>query len=260
MSEPLLRTQFQSQGGDRTFRLNISLARTPEDVEAAQRLRYSVFAGEFGARLDSPRPGLDEDRFDPFCQHLVVRDETLDQVVGTYRLLLPEGALRAGGYYSAGEFDISRVLALRGRILEVGRSCVHPHYRSGGTISLLWAGLGTILQQEDIDYLMGCASVHDEDGGRIGALYSRLAQKHQLPAELRVSPHKSLPGFDAQSTAEPAEIPPLMRGYLLAGSKIGGEPAWDPDFHAADFLILLNTRAISPRYWRRFCENLRAVD
>lgn len=259
MSKPLFRTEFTSPGGERTVRLNVGLARSPAEIEAAQRLRFEIFAGEFGARLETSRPGIDEDRFDPFCRHLVVRDEQIDHVVGTYRLLFPEGALRAGGYYSSGEFDISRLLALPGRILEVGRSCVHPYYRSGATISLLWAGLGTVLQQEKMDYLMGCASVHDEDGARVGALFNRLAQKHCLPEELRVIPNKKLPDFNPLSTAEASEIPPLMRGYLLAGARIGGEPAWDPDFHAADFLILLNTHDISPRYWRRFCENLRPV-
>ena len=233
-------------------RLSVDLADSPEVVRAAQELRHRVFAGELGARLSTPVPGVDQDDFDPFCRHLVVRDDSSGEVVGTYRILTPEGAAAAGRYYSQGEFDLSRVLRPGRRVLEVGRSCVHRAYRHGGVIALLWSGIGAVLSSHRIDYLMGCASVHDEDGARIGALYARLAERYLSPEGERVRPLRSLPGFDPASRVEPAELPALLKGYLRTGATIGGEPCWDPDFHAADFFIWLDARGISARYRRRF--------
>ena len=117
-------------------KLYISLARTQAEVEEAQRLRYKVFAEEMGAQL-SGTGGLDVDGFDRFCDHLIVRESATNQVIGTYRILSPEKANEAGGYYSAGEFDLSRLAHLTDRTVEVGRACVHQNYRNGGTITML---------------------------------------------------------------------------------------------------------------------------
>ena len=131
-----------------THQLYVSLARTPEEVKEAQRLRYKVFAEEMGARL-SGHDGLDKDGFDAFCEHLLVRDADSGKVVGTYRILDPYMANEAGGYYSAGEFDITRLYHLMPTMVEVGRSCVHPDYRNGGTIGLLWAGFAKYMQSRN---------------------------------------------------------------------------------------------------------------
>ncbi|HSF71902.1 MAG TPA: GNAT family N-acetyltransferase, partial [Methylotenera sp.] len=126
-------------------RLYVSLARNASEVAEAQRLRYKVFAEEMGAQITSASNaktnGLDVDGFDAFCDHLLVRESTTHQVIGTYRILSPEQAFLAGGYYSAGEFDLSRLAHLFSSTVEVGRACVHQDYRSGGTIAMLWAGL-----------------------------------------------------------------------------------------------------------------------
>ena len=121
-------------------KLSVGLARSEWDVIEAQRLRYRVFAEELGARLPTTVPGIDQDIYDPFCQHLVVRDDAEGCVVGTYRILSPENARRIGNYYSENEFDLTRLQLLRPRLVEIGRSCVHPDYRSGATIALLWSG------------------------------------------------------------------------------------------------------------------------
>ena len=86
-----------------------------DDVRDAQRLRYQVFAQEMRARLTPPvgiAAGLDADRFDAYCDHVLVRLATLPgaapgMLVGTYRVLAPGAARRAGGFYTDTEFDLA---------------------------------------------------------------------------------------------------------------------------------------------------------
>jgi len=153
--------------------MSVGLAQTPREILEAQKLRYSVFAGELGARLRTRIPQVDQDIFDPYCEHLVVRDENTGAVVGTYRILSPAQAVKIGGYYSEGEFDLTRLQHLRPRMVEIGRSCVHADYRSGATITLLWAGLARYMLQHRYDYLIGCASMSMADGGHAAASVSR---------------------------------------------------------------------------------------
>ena len=238
-------------GAPRT--LTADLARSPEAVRAAQRLRYAVFAGELGAKLHNWLPGLDHDRLDAFCQHLIVRDG-FGQVVGCTRILTADAARRAGGFYSEREFDLTPVLALPGRFMEIGRTCVHPDYRNGATISTLWSGLASFIAGHDVDYLIGCASIPlGENGLSARALYSELAQRHLVPAPLRVQPRRPLPRHDG--LAHPVgPLPPLLKAYLRLGASIGGEPCLDPDFNVADVLILLSTRRVERRYARHFLD------
>ena len=121
--------------------LSVGLAINDREILAAQKLRYRIFAEELGARLPSKVPGVDQDIFDPYCEHLVVRNEDSGEIVGTYRILSPENARAIGNYYSEGEFDLTRLHHLRSRMVEIGRSCVHPDHRTGATITLLWSGL-----------------------------------------------------------------------------------------------------------------------
>jgi putative hemolysin len=162
--------QERVEGGGRVKRqYQVGLADSPEAVRAAQRLRYKVFAEEMGARLSTPEPGLDIDLYDPHCQHLLVRDADTGEVVGTYRILSPEAAKRIGSYYTEQEFDLTRLQHLRGRMVELGRSCVQAEHRSGGVIALLWAGLAEYMAQHGYDYLIGCASIGMADGGHTAA-------------------------------------------------------------------------------------------
>jgi len=231
--------------------LSVGFARTAADIEEAQRLRYRIFAGEMGANLPSRTPGVDHDIYDPFCEHLVVRDQQTGEIVGTYRVLAPENA-RQIGYYSENEFDLTRLHHLRPRLVEIGRSCVHPDYRTGATISLLWSGLARYMTEHGYDYLMGCASVSMADGGHTAAsLYNRLAAEHLGPPEYRVFPRCPLPMAALQQDC-PAETPPLIKGYLRAGAWICGEPAWDPDFNTADLPILLPMARVANRYAKHY--------
>jgi len=233
--------------------LSVALARSRAETEAAQRLRYAIFAGEMGATLHNRIPGLDHDRFDAYCQHLLVHDG-LGRLVACTRLLTPEAARRAGGFYSQTEFDLAPVLALPGRFLEIGRTCVHPDYRNGATISTLWSGLAAFIAEQRIDYLIGCASIPlGTDGGAVRVLYAELASRHLVPEPLRVKPHLPLPRHDGVA-CDQYTVPPLLKAYLRLGAQIGGEPCLDPDFHVADVFILLASQRIERRYARHFLD------
>jgi putative hemolysin len=138
MSTPqLLVTTSQSAGSPH---YTLLVAQQQAEVRAAQRIRHRVFAGEMGAVLHSSQPGLDVDEFDAHCDHLVVREDRTGEIVGTYRMLPPDGARHAGGLYGETEFAIPGLTRLREALVETGRSCVHPDHRTGAVVSLVWAG------------------------------------------------------------------------------------------------------------------------
>lgn len=232
-------------------RLHVGLAQCESEIREAQKLRYRIFAEELGARLPTRLPGIDIDLYDPYCEHLIVRDEANGCIVGTYRILSPQSAKRTGGYYSENEFDLTRLQLLRDGMVEIGRSCIDPDYRTGGTIALLWSGLANFMTQGGYRTLIGCASIGMADGGHLAAnLYRRLGE-HMAPPEYRVFPRHPLP-VEQLFNGQPAELPPLIKGYLRAGAYVGGEPAWDPDFNTADLLILLPLSRLTPRYRKHF--------
>ena len=234
----------------RNFQLEI--ATDEQAVREAQKLRWKVFAEEMGARLSGPEPGVDQDIYDAYCDHLLVRDSGSGEVVGTYRILGPEGAKRIGNYYTEQEFDLTRLQHMRGRMVELGRSCVHPDYRSGGVINLLWAGLAEYMIRHKHDYLIGCASIGMGDGGHNAAsIWQALRDKHMSPVEWRVFPRCPLP-LEAYSRMAAPILPPLIKGYMRAGAYVCGEPAWDPDFNTADLPVLLPLKNLNPIYAKHF--------
>lgn len=233
-------------------KLSCIIASNETELRAAQRIRYKVFAEEMGAKLPNAHQGLDVDRFDRYCDHLLVRDNVENNVVGTYRILPPEQAVKAGGYYSETEFDMSRLKHLRDRMVEVGRSCVHPDYRDGATITQLWSGLADYISHHGHEYLIGCASISMNDGGHYAAsVYNKVRKLHAAPAEYGVFPHSRLP-LESLNQNLDVIIPPLIKGYLRLGAQIAGEPAWDPDFNCADLFILLPVSRMNERYAKHF--------
>ncbi|MEU6477476.1 GNAT family N-acyltransferase [Streptomyces sp. NPDC047017] len=237
-------------------RYTVALARDEDDVRAAQRLRYDVFARETGALLATPEPGHDIDAFDAYCDHLLVHDTTTGQVVGTYRLLPPERAAVAGRLYADGEFDLSALDALRPGLVEVGRSCVHPDHRDGAVIGLIWAGIARYMTDRGHAWLAGCCSLPLADGGALAAAtWDRVRAKHLAPREYRVRPllpWTPAPGAAAPAPAARTALPALLRGYLRLGAMVCGAPAHDPDFGVADLYVLLSMRRVDPRYLRHF--------
>ncbi|MFC5996643.1 GNAT family N-acetyltransferase [Pseudonocardia hispaniensis] len=220
-------------------------------VRAAQRLRHHVFATELGADLHGPAPGIDADRFDEFCDHLVARDDSTGEIVGTYRLLPPERAAMAGALYSEGEFDLAALAPLRLSLVEAGRSCVHPDHRDGAVVGLIWAGIARYLLLTGHRWLAGCASVPLQDGGALAAgVWERAQTRHLSPERYRVRPLQPWPAETIRHRR--GAMPPLLRGYLRLGAWVCGPPAHDPDFGAADFFVLLGLDHIDDRYLRFF--------
>ena len=244
------------------LRLQVRWARHLDEVRLAQRLRYQVFAEEMGAVLQTPVPGHDIDAFDDFCEHLMICDEDQDRVIGTYRLLTPAQAQRAGGLYSDQEFDLSPINAWRDKTVELGRSCVHAEHRQGGVILALWGALAEFMQRNQLEAMVGCASIpmqypglaHGEGPARI---WQQLRQSHLAEPELQVRPRVALPEelahiSDVSADSLKVEPPALIQGYLRAGAKVLGAPAWDSDFNTADLPIMMRMQDLPSRYLRLF--------
>ncbi|WP_293777441.1 GNAT family N-acyltransferase [uncultured Oxalicibacterium sp.] len=233
-------------------RLTLSIATTPQEVREVQRLRYKVFIEGMGLEALKNKDRLDRDEFDDYCDHLIVRDSATLKVVGTYRVLSPSSAQKYRGFYSEKEFDLTRLSNLRDRIAEAGRACIHPRYRSGAVIMLLWAGIAGYMQKHGCEYLIGCASVSLADGGaNAAALYHAIADSNMAPAEYRVRPHLAFPIAPPRTDSQPV-IPPLIKGYLRSGAWICGEPAWDAEFHCADMFMMLPLARLDSRYARHY--------
>ena len=247
--------------GDGAF--EVLWARHQDEVREAQALRHRVFAQEMGARLRPPPgtpEGLDVDLFDDFCEHLLVRtlpqDDRPAEVIGTYRVLTPGAARRAGGYYSDTEFDLTRLRRHRERMVELGRSCVHPDHRHGGVIMALWGALAEFMVRNQLDIMIGCASIPMLHQGVVsadaaGSIWLQLKQTHLAPIDQQVRPRLPLP-IRPQAEGLQADPPALIKGYLRLGAKILGAPAWDPDFNTADLPMIMHIADMPRRYRKHF--------
>ena len=236
--------------------LVVSWAKHVDEVRQAQRLRFKVFAEEMGARLDTTSPGHDVDLFDNYCEHLLVRDQATNEVIGTYRVLTPAQARRVGSTYSDIEFDLTRLRSLRERMVELGRSCVHPEHRHGGVIMALWGALAAFMVRNKLDTMIGCASIPMLHNGIVtgdvaASIWRQLKASHLAPIEHHVRPRLPLPveQLDGSLAVDP---PALIKGYLRLGAKILGAPAWDPDFNTADLPMMMRINDMPARYRKHF--------
>ena len=248
----------------RIGQLQVRLARNPDEVEAAQQVRFRVFHEEQGARFDAAAAAgrRDADRFDAVCDHLLVLDTTLpgpdrNRIVGTYRLLRRQGAAEVGGFYSEGEYDIRSLIEgpRADGFLELGRSCVLPAYRTKRTIEVLWQGIWAYVLHHGITVMGGCASLRGVIPAEHAEVLSFLAHNCRVePAwEVRALPHRYctmdlIPpeAIDARSAFQ--RMPPLLKGYLRLGARIGDGCVIDPDFRTVDVFVVLPVESISPRY------------
>lgn len=238
----------------------VAWARHQDEVREAQRLRYQVFAEEMGATLSTAVPGHDVDLFDDFCEHLLVRDSQTRQVIGTYRVLTPAQARRVGSTYSDTEFDLTRLRMVRDRMVELGRSCVHADHRHGGVIMALWGALAEFMVRNQLDTMIGCASIsmqHMGEHGMVGgghaaaSIWRQVSEKHMASIEFHVRPRLALP-IEQLDSSLPVEPPALIKGYLRLGAKVLGPPAWDPDFNVADLPMMMRLQELPARYRKHF--------
>ena len=235
----------------------VSWAVHQDEVRQAQRLRYQVFAGEMGAQLPNTVPGHDIDLFDDFCEHLLVHHVASGQVTGTFRLRTPAQAIRVGSAYSDTEFDLTRLRHLRSRMVELGRSCVHADHRHGGVIMALWGALAGFMVRNQLDTMIGCASipmVHNgvASGDAAVSIWHQLRQTHLASIEYHVRPRLPLPVDREPLHTTRVEPPALIRGYLRLGAKVLGAPAWDPDFNSADLPMMMRIADLPARYRKHF--------
>lgn len=237
-----------------TPRFSVGFALSSEEIVESQRLRFRIFAEELGAQIDGGEEGIDCDQYDPWCRHLLVRETETGRLVACTRVLTDDMAPNAGGFYSAGEFDLAMIDALPGRVMEIGRTCVDRDYRSGAVIATLWQGLAQFLTEEGFDYMFGCASIGLEDGGaQAHALLQQIKAKSMSTEYQRVRPYYPLPAVDGRAS-DKVRMPPLLKAYLSLGAKACGEAYWDRDFNCADVFMLLNVSDLNPRYARHFLE------
>ncbi|CAA7620576.1 putative hemolysin [Candidatus Terasakiella magnetica] len=242
-----------------TESIEVRLAAGTADIRAAQRVRYRVFYEEMGAQ---PTPEmhafeLDFDDYDEVCDHLLVLVE--GEVVGTYRLIRRHAADAVGCFYSAGEFDISPILAMPGEILELGRSCVDARWRHRGTLQMLWQGLAAYMVENDIRLLFGCGSLPGTRPEILAPQLAYLRDNHLAPPELRGSALGGPNRVDFEAITAPwearrvlASLPPLLKGYLRLGGMVGDGAVIDHPFNTTDVLVVVNAADIAGRYVKRF--------
>lgn len=239
----------------------VALAATDADLRAAQRLRYDVFVRELGGggALVDHAAGLEQDRFDPFFDHLLLHDDAVGQVVGVYRMLRAEQAEAAGQFYSEDEYDLSVLRASGRRLLELGRSCLHRDYRGGPAMFHLWNGLAAYVAEHRIDIMFGVASFHGTDVQALSQPLSLLHHRHLAPASLRVAaraPHghsmNLMPEARIDRRAAMVEVPALIKAYLRLGGVVGDGAYVDHTFNTTDVCLILDTAAMSARQKRLY--------
>lgn len=255
--------------GGRIGNLEVRLAKSPRELRKAQSLRFKVFYGEMSARADTKTRLFrrDEDKYDNICDHLLVLDHDVQtarkkpKIIGTYRLLRQEAAEKAGGFYTANEFEIEPLLKrhVHQRFLELGRSCVLPAYRSSRTVELLWHGIWSYVLAHKIDVLFGCASFPGTDPAdnamALSFLHHHASAQNQWAVKAlptRATPMDIIPKSDVSARAALRHLPPLVKGYLRLGAKIGSGAVIDKQFGTTDVLIVMPVAEIDPRYIKHY--------
>lgn len=249
----------------RSGNLGVRLAMGADEIDAVQALRYRVFYEEMGAHPDSETAATrrDRDDFDAVADHLVVvdheRGEGAESVVGTYRLIRRHAAARLGRWYSAAEYDISRIIAFDGEILECGRSCVDAGYRSRGSMQLLWGGIAAYIFKHRVGILFGCASLPGTDLDGLADQLTYLAANHLAPEAIRPRAlpdryiemmRKDPAAIDVKKTL--VDLPPLVKGYLRLGGFVGEGAVLDHQFNTTDVAVVVKTDQITDKYYRHF--------
>ncbi|ABG32203.1 GNAT family N-acetyltransferase [Roseobacter denitrificans] len=235
------------------------LASCEEDLRAAQALRYEVFVEELGgggAMVDHENR-LEQDRFDPYFEHLILTDTTKGKVVGVYRLMRQAQARKAGEFYSASEYDLTALVSSGRRILELGRSCLHRDYRGGMALYHLWSGLARYIARHEIEVLFGVASFHGTDPKALAQPLSLLHHRHLAPPKLRVrareeayQPMDLIAEKDLDRRAAMVQVPSLIKAYLRLGGFVGEGAFIDHAFNTTDVCLVLDTAQMNQRQAR----------
>jgi putative hemolysin len=231
-----------------TSQFRAGMAESLEDLIDCQRLRYLVFNCELGEGLaSSARIGLDRDRYDFICDHLMVRNISTGQLVGTYRMQSGFRAKGNLGYYSEQFFDFTPYEGIRAEVLELGRACVHTEFRNSAVLHMLWKGIARYATSCGARYLLGCSSVTSQDENEGIALYEQLREKYLIEPSLRTKPRPEFACRATHASTPPPATPRLFRAYLEVSARLCGLPAIDREFKTIDFLTLIDLQRIPDR-------------
>ena len=232
-------------------------AESPGQLRAAQALRFMVFNLELREGLArSFESGLDADRFDDCCDHLLVEETGSGTIVGTYRLQTGARAAQCHGYYCEREFEFTPFEPVRGELVELGRACIHAEHRNFSVLNLLWKGIADYARERRARYLIGCSSLSSQDP-RVGAAAYRRLRPHLVPAAQRTVPRAGYACALHEAAAEPVKIPKLLCAYLALGAGICAPPALDREFKTIDFLTLVDLDASGLQRRARFAAGRR---
>lgn len=227
------------------------LADSTAAVRAAQALRFEVFNVELDEGLaQSYDSGFDADAFDAVCDHLIVEDADTNAVVGTYRLQTGTRAAASLGYYSEREFDFAPFEAMRGKLVELGRACIHRDHRNFAVLNLLWKGIAAYAHAHGARYLVGCSSLTSQDEAEGAAAFVALAA-HLAPGPWRTVPTAAFACAVQPAAQQPPRIPRLLSAYLALGAGICGPPAIDREFRTIDFLTWIDIESPALRAIQR---------
>jgi putative hemolysin len=245
--------------------IQVRLAKNDLEIRQAQSIRYHIFYEEFCAKPAEKvlEAKLDFDHFDDYTDHLVVIDKSIADphkaVVGTYRLLREDQALRAGRFYTSDEFDISKLTDNYSGLLEMGRSCVLPDYRTKAVLQLLWQGIAEYVAHHNIKFLFGCASFHGTNPQDHAEALSFLYHNHMAPEDFRpialpdVYTNMNWMGADQINPKNVLRnLPPLIKGYLRIGGMVGDGAFIDHQFDTTDVCVVLNTSMLTDSYQKHY--------
>ncbi len=265
-AQPALRLGLDGHFGElRSLNLGAKIATAAAQIDAAQALRYNVFYEEMGARPDAATAASrrDRDAFDDVADHLLVVDHNLgegpENIVATYRLIRREAANKVGRFYSADEYDVTLLDHFPGKVLELGRSCVHRGYRGRAAMQLLWRAIAAYVFLHRIDLMFGCASLPGTDPDAVKAELTYLYYNHLAPSEVRL--HALPDRFVDMRRMDPClldkrrvliELPPLIKGYLRLGGFVGDGAVIDPQFNTTDVAVIVKTDLVTAKYTRHF--------
>jgi len=234
----------------------VKLVETQAELQAAQRLRYDVFVRELGGGGDlvDHDQRLERDHFDPYFDHMILTHTPSAQVIGVYRLLRGCRAERAGGFYSDSEYDLSLLKSSGRRLLELGRSCLHPDFRGGTAMHCLWGGLADYVATHRIELMFGVASFHGTDTDALAAPLSMLHHRHLAPSALRVTARpEAFQRMDLlcpdtlDRRAAMRAVPSLIKAYLRLGGHVGEGAFVDHRFNTTDVCLIMDTARLNTR-------------